>query len=193
MWHFLRHGEPVGGNRYRGSQIDDPLSDTGWQQLRHAVAKIDVQAVVSSPMQRCFAFAQWFAAEQGLPLQVVEEFKEIGFGRWEGLTRAEIKQAFSDEYATFHADYTQMPQGAEAVSDFAYRVQQGLTILKENYAEKNVLVVAHAGVLRMVVREVLQQPLSHWYRIQVPYATRIPVEYRAAGDFLLHWPVCAGE
>jgi len=26
---LLRHGEPVGGKRYRG-QIDDPLSEKGW-------------------------------------------------------------------------------------------------------------------------------------------------------------------
>ena len=34
---LIRHGEPVGGRKYRG-QIDDPLSDKGWTQMRQAVA-----------------------------------------------------------------------------------------------------------------------------------------------------------
>ena len=29
---LIRHGEPVGGRRYRG-HIDDPLSERGWQQM----------------------------------------------------------------------------------------------------------------------------------------------------------------
>ena len=30
---LIRHGEPVGGRAYRGHNIDDPLSDKGWQQI----------------------------------------------------------------------------------------------------------------------------------------------------------------
>ncbi|MEK6748901.1 MAG: histidine phosphatase family protein, partial [Pseudomonadota bacterium] len=33
---MIRHGEPVGGKRYRGHR-DDPLSDIGWRQMREAV------------------------------------------------------------------------------------------------------------------------------------------------------------
>ena len=29
----IRHGEPKGGRRYRGYGIDDPLTETGWQQM----------------------------------------------------------------------------------------------------------------------------------------------------------------
>ena len=34
---LLRHGEPLGGGRYRG-QMDDALSEKGWQQMWQAVA-----------------------------------------------------------------------------------------------------------------------------------------------------------
>ena len=33
---LLRHGEPVGGSRYRG-QLDDALSERGWKQMWQAV------------------------------------------------------------------------------------------------------------------------------------------------------------
>ena len=33
---LIRHGEPVGGRKYRG-QTDDPLSEKGWAQMWAAV------------------------------------------------------------------------------------------------------------------------------------------------------------
>ena len=35
---LIRHGEPEGGVKYRGS-LDEPLSTTGWQQMRATCAK----------------------------------------------------------------------------------------------------------------------------------------------------------
>jgi iron complex transport system substrate-binding protein len=35
---LMRHGEPVGGRKYRG-QLDDPLSKKGWAQMRRAVGE----------------------------------------------------------------------------------------------------------------------------------------------------------
>ena len=50
---IIRHGEPVGGKRYRG-QIDDPLSEKGWQQMRDAVAGHNPwDVIISSPLARC--------------------------------------------------------------------------------------------------------------------------------------------
>lgn len=34
---LLRHGDVEGGQKYRG-QLDDPLSELGWNQLRTATA-----------------------------------------------------------------------------------------------------------------------------------------------------------
>lgn len=61
---ILRHGEPVGGKRYRGDQIDDPLSPQGWAQMQAridecAMAGLDGwTAIVSSPLTRCRAIAR---------------------------------------------------------------------------------------------------------------------------------------
>ena len=55
---LVRHGEPVGGIRYRG-QMDDPLSHTGWQEMRKAIGReTPWDAIISSPLLRCRAFAE---------------------------------------------------------------------------------------------------------------------------------------
>ncbi len=68
---LICHGEPVGGPRYR-DQIDDPLSDLGWLQMRAAVGvHRPWSEIVTSPLSRCAAFAQELGTRLGLP--VVED------------------------------------------------------------------------------------------------------------------------
>ena len=90
---LIRHGEPVGGRKYRG-QIDDPLSEKGWAQMQAAVGNyVAWSRVISSPLLRCRAYAEALAAQHNLPLTFEARFKEVGFGVWEGKTAAEIELA----------------------------------------------------------------------------------------------------
>ena len=175
---LLRHGEPEGGSKYRG-QSDDPLNDRGWQQMRDALgsaASWDV--VVSSPLQRCLAFARELAAERGLALEVEDRLKEVGFGSWEGCTKDEIEARAPGSVARFYDDPLRCrPEGAEPLAAFRDRVLEGWEALLGRHAGLRVLLVTHAGVIRMVVGSVLAAPLERAYRIHVPYAgvTRIAV------------------
>ena len=77
---LLRHGEPVGGRRYRG-QVDDALSERGWEQMWNAVGTDpEWQQIVSSPLQRCSAFAASLAESLALPVHLEPRFMEVGFG-----------------------------------------------------------------------------------------------------------------
>lgn len=175
---LLRHGEPEGGSKYRG-QSDDPLNDRGWQQMRDAVGKAaSWDVVVSSPLRRCLAFAQDLAVERGLTLEVEDRLKEIGFGDWEGCTKDEIEARAPGSLARFYDDPLRCrPAGAEPLAEFRDRVLEGCDALTRRHAGLRVLLVTHAGVIRMVVGSVLAAPLERAYRIQVPYAgvTRIAV------------------
>lgn len=175
---LLRHGEPEGGSKYRG-QSDDPLSERGWAQMRQAVGDtVTWDVIVSSPLRRCLAFAQWLADARGVPLQVEERLKEVGFGSWEGRTRAELEAQDPGSVARFYADPVGCrPDGAEPLAEFRARILAGWQAVVRQHAGKRLLVVAHAGVIRMVVGSVLEAPLQSAYRLHVPYAgvTRITV------------------
>ena len=89
---LIRHGEPEGGVKFRGS-LDDPLSSEGWQQLSTATAQCNTwDLVVSSPLVRCHKFADHLAQQTGKPLEVQRGLREIDFGEWEGKTSQEIEQ-----------------------------------------------------------------------------------------------------
>lgn len=169
---YLRHGEPVGGSRFRGNGVDDPLSENGWSQMRtNTEALGGWQRVVSSPMRRCADFAAWIAEQRGLPMEIHEDLREVGFGAWEGLGRDEVKFGRSAEYTAFYRDpVNNRPAGAEPLAAFGARSAAAFDGLLDTYPGQHLLVVAHAGVIRATLGHVLQAPPETWYRVEVEYA-----------------------
>lgn len=188
---FLRHGEPVGGKRYRG-RTDDPLSEKGWAQMCAATAgERPWAAIVSSPLSRCAAFAEWLAGTTGLPMRIDERLAEVGFGAWEGRTAAELEQSEPNCVFEFKLDpLGRRPEGAEPLENFARRVAAAYEGILDEHRGEHVLVVSHAGVIRMVVSHVLGLPPERAYRINVGSAglARVRVEHRGAKRFdTLQW------
>lgn len=187
---LIRHGEPVGGAKIRG-QSDDPLSERGWQQMRAAVGQQRPwQVVVSSPLARCCAFAGEVSSQMGVPLHLDGRLKEIGFGEWEGRSHDELIADDPDRLLRFWTDPKRhAPVGAEPVEHFAQRVAEAFDDLVSAHRGRRVLVVCHAGVIRMTLCRVLGFSPAHAFRIKVPYAglTRVQVEHRDSGSvpFLL--------
>lgn len=177
---LMRHGEPVGGRKYRG-QVDDPLSDKGWAQMREAVGDAAPWTrIVSSPLTRCRAFAEALAERHGLPLDFEARLKEVGFGEWEGKSAAEIEAAWPGSLARFKADPVgARPAGAEALDAFHARVAAALDDMLAAHGDDHILLVGHAGVMRMALAWALHIPLANAYRIEVASASLTRLRFEA--------------
>jgi alpha-ribazole phosphatase/probable phosphoglycerate mutase len=182
---LMRHGEPVGGRKYRG-QLDDPLSEKGWEQMRRAVGEhCPWQAIVSSPLLRCADFARELAARRGLPLDIDNRLVELGFGAWEGRTADDLIAADPEALVRFRRDpVAHAPPGAEPLARFRGRILEAWNVLHEQHRGKHVLVIAHAGVIRMMVAHALDIPLQHIFRLQVPSAGITRLRLESDGDDL---------
>lgn len=183
---LMRHGEPVGGSRYRG-QMDDPLSSTGWAQMRAAVGQHRPwEVILSSPLSRCLDFAQELAANAGLPLEIDERLMEIGFGVWQGKTREEITQYDPGLLQRFYRDpMTHRPEDAEGLAEFRSRVVSAWNDILNRHAGRHILIVCHAGVIRMVLAHILDIPLSNLFRIKVGNASLTRIECAEQGEEFL--------
>ena len=184
---LIRHGEPVGGRKYRG-QLDDPLSEKGWQQMRAAVGEHRPwQHIVSSPLKRCQAFAEELAQARNLPLSFDARFMEVKFGVWEGKTAEQIRTEDPQMIERFKQDpVKQRPVGAEPLEDFYARVQSAWMDLIAAQAGKQVLLVCHAGVIRMVLANALKLALASTYAIDVPSAGLTRIKVRGTGETAQH-------
>ena len=81
---LLRHGETQPSGGYTG-QLDVPLAASGWQQMNQALpANKRYDMVITSPLQRCAAFAQHWVENTGIPVQLETGLQEMHFGDWQG-------------------------------------------------------------------------------------------------------------
>jgi len=187
IFDLIRHGEPEGGPMYRGSK-DDPLSGAGWQQMRDAVTEADRwDAIVTSPMLRCVHFARELADRYRIPLHSDERLREINFGEWEGRTADEVMTSDGERLSRFWADPVACtPPGGEPAAQFNTRVTEAWHHWQEVLAGQNLLIVCHGGVIRMIIADVMNIPLTHAFSgLVTPYAcrSRIQVDTSAHGRF----------
>jgi broad specificity phosphatase PhoE len=176
---LLRHGEPQGGEKYRGHGVDDPLSEKGWQQMWRAVEDAGPWCqIVHSPLLRCREFALALAARDGLPTQEDARWREVGFGTWEGRTREALERDNPGVVARFtHDPIRCRPAGAETLDDFCGRVGAAWDELTAQPAG-NILLVVHAGVIRAVLARVLAIPHENLYRLHIGNAARIRIHFK---------------
>ncbi|HEY8152819.1 MAG TPA: histidine phosphatase family protein [Myxococcota bacterium] len=159
---LIRHGETVGNSseRLHGS-ADLALSPSGIEQMRRAAASLRTEVfelVVASTLRRSWEGAQIVSG--GAPIRLEHDFREIHFGRWEGLTRSEIEA--SDPIA--HRDWQARKPGfefpgGEPRAQFRARVARGLERLQACGADA-ALVVVHRGVIRALAEQLLGAPLA---------------------------------
>lgn len=170
---LLRHGEAQGGNYYRGI-TDDPLTETGWQQMFQALPQNSAtDLIITSPLQRCQAFASELCKQQASRLQINPGFQELNFGTWEGKTAEEITKADPDALLNFYTDPdANPPPKSETISVFRERIRSCWNKTVQEHPDKHLLIITHAGVIRMLFSILMDIPLCNTFRIQVNHACK---------------------
>jgi len=189
----MRHGQPVGGRRYRGNKVDDALTEKGWAQMRAAIPKNPPwQHIVSSPLVRCLDFSKKLAEELHIDVSIVDDMKEIGFGDWEGKTPDEIIAQDSQALELFHQDpINNRPNGAEPLETFSQRVWNSYQNIVKTHAGEHVLIIAHAGVARAITANILNMSLSDVYsRLKIEYGAIIcsAIDDGKPAKIIIHGP-----
>ncbi|MCQ8102649.1 alpha-ribazole phosphatase family protein [Methylomonas sp. SURF-2] len=167
---LLRHGEVNGADCFRG-RTDDPLSALGWRQMSQQCRGLHWRAVVSSPLQRCSAFALAWGRDHHTDIALEPAWMEMDFGDWDGLGTEQIMRENPGALDAFYKqplDYS--PPNAETYANFAARIRCAWDALIVKHAGQSVLVVTHAGVIRVLYSQLLNIPAQHSFQIDVPHA-----------------------
>lgn len=155
-FYLLRHGKVEGAPALYGHT--DVLVDSDKQQaICQALLELPlaIKKVVSSPLKRCSDLANLLNQTQPQCQLVVDDaFKEINFGRFDGVPFENIDQDWSQlEQFWQNPALSPLPE-AEPLEDFYLRVSQGWQKLLNN-SEHDTLLICHGGTIRMILAHTL--------------------------------------
>jgi len=144
--YLVRHGEAEGNHEHRFiGQADVPLSPAGRDQAERVgrrLAALDLEAIVSSDLQRAVDTARPLAALTGLPIRTDPRLREIANGEWTNLLAVEIEAAWPELWERYHAGDDVDRPGGERWSTVQQRVVAALLDLDHDV---RTVVFSHGG------------------------------------------------
>jgi broad specificity phosphatase PhoE len=168
---LVRHGQTDWNKEgiFRG-RIDAKLNADGIREAQVIGEKLrgtDPDAVCSSPLSRAMDTARCIASYRGKTVKTLEEFVDMDFGLWQGLSRAQVKE----RYPKLFEKWVNAPErvripGAETLEGVRKRVLKGLDALLEEYDGGTVVIVSHGLVNKVLLCAVLGLGESHFWKIK---------------------------
>jgi broad specificity phosphatase PhoE len=168
---LIRHGHVDGikPERFRGRQ-PLPLTALGRAEAEAVALRVagawQPSKVYTSPMGRCIETAAAIAKACDAPMEVCDDLTDIDYGAWQFKTFEEAKSAdpalFAAWFATPHL--VRFPNG-ESLQDLVARAANALRLALARHPDDTIVLVAHDSVNRALLMQLLDQPLSTYWRI----------------------------
>jgi len=166
------------------------LSAQGREQLPtivQSLSHIVPRAIWSSDLQRAKETAEPIAKHFALDCKTSFRFREMNFGKWEGLTWKEVELQYPDDARAWAKLFPyHRPPGGESFLELQARAVEQLEHLATRAEPGCTLVVTHAGFIRTVVAWVLGVPDERISRIGQNHGALTTLE--KLGN---HWSVTA--
>jgi len=167
---IVRHAEAV-GNKIREFHgwTDEGITERGNLQASRVAERLKdvaIDVIYSSSMKRTMETARYISEVKNLPIIPVDDLNEINGGLWEGMTWRELARKYPDLYDIWENEphLLQFPEG-ESMEGFQRRVVAAVTRILEKEAGKNILIVTHGTVIKVLLCYLKELPLKEMVRI----------------------------
>lgn len=189
--YLIRHGETEDSDsrRYKG-HLDVPLSERGTVQIRRVAEHLSrsaggpdgnrgLQAVYCSGLSRALRSAEIIAVPLGLNPVIHDGLKERSFGLWEGMSFDEIRDAWPDAFTAWAKNPLRFsPLEGESTLDVRDRALQAFHEIAGRHTGDDIVIVAHGGINRVILCELLGMPLENIFRIEQDFGALNEIELR---------------
>lgn len=145
-----RHGQTeFNKNELILGTTDIELNETGRRQAVELAKKISemncIDLIIASPMKRAMATAMAVSEKTGIEVITDERFREWDYGSFEGKSR--FTEGFAENKINFGV---RMGSTGESLLQLSHRVYSALDDIISRYKGKNILIVSHGGVCRVI-------------------------------------------
>jgi alpha-ribazole phosphatase len=181
--YLARHGQVQGYDTFSAyGHTDVELTEVGLLQMEHLAGRLrlaEIHAVYSSDLKRTVTGARIIARHHDVPITAMPQLREVFFGDWEGKSFLEIRTRFPELLTKRETELLSFepPGGGESMGHLAERVMAGLGEILEKNGEKNVLLVAHGAVNRVILCNALGLELKRMFSLQQDYGCLNIIDY----------------
>lgn len=148
------------------------------QETGNTEAGPGLDAVYCSDLSRAVKSAEIIAGPHGLAPVKMPALRERSFGVWEGMTFNEIKERFPGEFEAWADNpLAHSPVGGESTLEVKERVVKALNEILNRHIGDTIAVVAHGGVNRILICDILGMPLENIFRIEQDYGAVNVIEF----------------
>jgi alpha-ribazole phosphatase len=190
--YLVRHGRTASNrDQVVMGRLDVPLDDEGRAQatrLRPVFGNIRIDRAFASPLSRARETADLLLTGRGIAVEAVPGLAEQDYGDLEGKPYREFVKQDPERARRFFLDpeSAEIP-GGERFGDFAARVIGAYErAVHTPEREKNLLVVAHGGSIRVLVAHLLGLPLGpSFFRLWLDNASVTVIDEFAPGYAVL--------
>ena len=175
LW-LVRHGLTAWNAHQRFcGQSDISLSAHGQAQalwIAKQLLKENISVIYTSDLLRARETAEIIASQRIPAVQIKQSaaWREMDFGKWEGLTYTQIKEQFKDQLEFFSDPEHHTPPDGEPLAHMQQRVMDALSAIgysDESFITGGVAIVSHGGPLRILICSVLGIPMRRQWQIKL--------------------------
>jgi broad specificity phosphatase PhoE len=169
---FIRHAETDMAKTFCGHS-DPPVNQVGYTQIERLVMSMQgmpISAIFTSDLQRASRTAATLARSLSVRLTTRTALREINFGVWEGLTWKQVETlnpALAARWLDAFPHCT--PPLGESFESFEARIMGEVSYLLKQPDDRLTAVVTHAGVMRVVLRNLCGIDEKATWAITKPY------------------------
>jgi phosphoserine phosphatase len=168
---LVRHGhvEGIRPERFRG-RADLALTAEGRAEAEQTARRIAATwrptAIYTSPLSRCVATGAAIASACHIEAHARDDLADIDYGTWQFKTFDEARADDPDLFAAWFAtpQLIRFP-GGESLQDVVARTSDALRHALARQSGDTVVLVGHDSVNRALLLQLLDQPLSAYWRL----------------------------
>jgi probable phosphomutase (TIGR03848 family) len=171
---LVRHGHTdAAGKRLTGRAPGVHLNELGGRQAERLVERLEgvrIDAIVSSPLERCRETAAPLAKARGQAVDVGRAWIEVGYGEWTGRSISQLRRTKLWRRVMFAPSNVRFP-GGESLLEVQGRAVDATLDIAARHARGTVVVVSHADVIRLLVAHVAGMHADHLQRLSIDTAS----------------------
>ncbi len=181
--YLVRHGQVVDHDGFHANgHTDVDITEVGRIQMEHLAERlqlVDIGVIYSSDLKRAEIGARIIARNHDVSHNILSELREINFGDWEGMSLSEIRMKYPGYLEKREKDIVNFraPGEGESMYDLSKRILPSLRRILKEQEGKDILIVAHGAVNRIILCDALGLDLSKMFHLQQDYGCLNIIDY----------------